>query len=675
MANLKFGVATSNDGFTSFGTAAFNDLPPARIVRELIQNSLDAAVEGAETTAKVRFKVDTLRKEDVPDLEGFVDAFNKAVDHQTMIGDGVLPDAAEEVVSRIQRGLNSIDEGEGKLLVVVDNGVGLDKKRMNSLLADGASGKPNSASGSYGVGHLAPIALSDIRYMLYGGVTRDGHRIVCGKTILAPHPGEKSLNDAKGFLVDGFANGLDGNLYYFLESKAHPKLVTRHLDALLEEHGHGCAVLIPAFNNFRSGGMSLWDIVSKVVAYNFAPAIHQGKLVIEVVETGDPVLLDDTSMASILEQEQDRVRAARSDSFFVGLRPSGQYAYSILRAITASESQVVLVNGDAVRVNLLLPSSSGVSRIDLFRNGMWITDSIPGLRQADFANRQPFHAVITVDANDGGETHRLIRKAEGPMHDKLSTALLSSLEQDTLRQVFSNIADWINGQVPPLGTEEFTVNDFLLVNTGDDDTGGSKSFSFWGDPVAMSSRTVNQVPAMRPSPGPGPGPGPGPNPGPGPGPDPGPGPAPGPGPVPSPDPVRQRRPAHPLPFRSAVIREGGDKLVGSVTSASDIPEAWLTLRVDENVDPTCDRIWQDEDLFLKVFQISPAESDGPPLESAIVRGGQFVKIMGIKAGTKYEVEAEYDIPTELGSVVQRPVIRLEIYRPPTVQGSRQGATG
>ena len=55
MTTLKFGQTVSAKGFTSLETSSFNDLPPARIIRELIQNSLDAAAEAKERTAVVRF--------------------------------------------------------------------------------------------------------------------------------------------------------------------------------------------------------------------------------------------------------------------------------------------------------------------------------------------------------------------------------------------------------------------------------------------------------------------------------------------------------------------------------------------------------------------------------------------------------------------------------------------
>ena len=650
MATLQFGTANSNDGFTTHNTASFNDLPPARIVRELIQNSLDAAVEAGEPAAHVAFRVDAVRRGDIPDLRGYTRAFQKAVDYQTGRNDGELPDPAQEVVNRIRSGLDDIKAGSARMLSITDNGVGLDIKRMNSLLSDGASAKSASASGSYGVGHLAPMALSDIRYVLYGGMTADGNRIAGGKAVLAPHPGKERLNDGKGYLINGFKDGRNGNLYDFLNATQQPRPVAKILDAIGNDWGHGCVVLIPAYNNFRNDGMlPLWDVVSKVAAYNFAPAIHHGKLILQVQENDNHHRLDAISLRDILERDKDGVRAARSDTFFAGLRPSGQNAYSILQALTNGESHQVAAAGGEAQISLLMPSLSGYPRIDLFRNGMWIAESIPGLGQADFASRQPFHAVIRIDATNGGKLHRLIRKAEGAMHDSLSLSLLSKPEQTKLRQALARIADRIREITPEINTDEYTVDDFLLVNTGNGGSGGQESFSFWGTPTAVSRRSGAQVrivddpdPSPDPKPGPGPGPGPGPNPNPNPNP---------------------RRATRPLPFRSAVVPDGNGKLVGSVTSTTDFAETWLTILVDENADFTCDRIWQDEGVTVKSFRIAPADGNGPELASEITDKGRFVKIHGIAADTEYEVRVEYDSPQELASVIAHPVLRLELHRP------------
>ena len=659
MAKLQFGSTVSPKGFTSFSTASFNEAPPAKIIRELLQNSLDAVAEDGESEAKVHFQVDPIGLGDVPDLKGYNGAFEKARAHWTQDGKK-LTDASQEVVNRIESGLDAIRNGQAKLLSVVDNGIGLDAKRMNALLGDGAGEKQDNMSGSYGVGHLAPMALSDIRYMLYGGITRDGKRITCGKAVLASHPSNKQLNDSEGYLIKGFRNGLDGNPYEFLE-KQHPRVVTKRLNEISKEWGHGSAVMILAFNNFRSEETPLWDIVSKVAAYNFTAAIYRGKLIIEVREAGKAQRLDAESLPGILEQDKDRTRASRAGSPFAGLRPSGQNAYSALKALDDGDTQRVKVNGGYVRISLLLSSPNGYPRIDLFRNGMRITDDIPELRRGDFVSREPFHAVIEIDAEDSGELHRLIRKAEGPMHDSLSLNLLSSRERDSLLQELAKIKEWINQQVPEAGSEEYTVDDMLLVNTGDGGQ-GRESFSFWGTPSPVSRRSSTQSmvdPAA---------------------PDDPPSPAPDlvPDSVPPSSPRSQperERPSRPLPFQSAVVPDGNGRLIGSIRSSSNFPETRLMLRVDENVDFTCDRVWQDEEVTVRSFHIALAEGDGPSPQAEIIANGRFVKIHEIAADTDYEVRVEYNAPPELASVVDRPVLRLELHRSPPKPHTHQTPNG
>ena len=123
------------------------------------------------------------------------------------------------------------------------------------------------------------MVLSDIRYMLYGGLTKDGRRIACGRAILASHLGKKGLVSAEGFLIKDFnTNGRDGRFYDFLDEGSHPKLIADRLDEIKREWGHGCVIMIPAFNYFREREKSLWNIVSRVVAYNFSSAICRDKL-------------------------------------------------------------------------------------------------------------------------------------------------------------------------------------------------------------------------------------------------------------------------------------------------------------------------------------------------------------------------------------------------------------
>ena len=126
-----------------------------------------------------------------------------------------------------------------------------------------------------------------------------------------------------------------------------------------------------------------------------------------------------------------------------------------------------------------------------------------------------------------------------------------------------------------------------------------------------------------------------------------------------------------MPFTSAVAPNGDGRLSASIVSQLDVPEAWLVLRVDENTDVTCDRIWQDEDVSIASVSINVAEGHGQALESAVASGGKVVKLWGMSENTTYELDIEYTTPLDLASSVGTPVFRLELHRPPTPAEPRE----
>ena len=657
MTTLKFNPATADRGFTQYITSGFNEASPVKIVRELIQNSLDGAVEAGEACAIVRFRVFRIDASDVPDIGGYKRAFERAVAYCDP-----LSDAAAEVVHRVKLALAMLGAGHARLLSVMDNGVGLDSDKMHSLLGDGAGTKSPELAGSYGVGHLAPIATSDLRYLLYGGVTEDGNRIASGKAILASHRGGKGpLRDAEGYLIDGFNRGSSGKLYRFMADRDHPPVITRCLDEIETEWGHGCAILIPAFNNFKSFGTrppSLCEVVFKVGAYNFGSAIHRGNLVLEVCadgggeQDGSMDKMDKYNLADFLEKEKSGIRVARSDSFFAGLRPSGRRAAGVLAALTGGARHPVSLEGGQVTISLHEETDVNYCGVDLFRNGMRITDSAPFLTRADFANLRLFHAVLEVDAEGGGDLHRLIRKAEGPMHDKLELKLLKDSERPRLEMALRGVGDWIREHVPAISTDTYTVDDILLVDTGDSSQPGRQNFAFWGTPTPITRRHVQftatenaddsagvQDRTENSSGGAGA--------------------------------AGRQTPTAPLPFQSVIAPEGRDMLVGSFMSMEDCRGVKVIVRLDENADSTCDRVWEDEDIALKNFWIASEASGGKVIACTITSDRRWAEIPEIKAGENYSIKIEHaPLPADLVAAVRHPVLRIDLYKPKKSSGDK-----
>ena len=488
VAKLDFQPGTWT-GFTPTGVAGFSDVQPERIVRELIQNSLDAAAEVDESVARVCFRLREIQTDDIPGICDYEEELGKVRKTQTGRSSGGLPDHAREVLRRMDEAL----EWEScQILVVTDNGIGLDPSRMGALLSDGTSVKGIQAAGSYGNGHMVSLPASDLRYVLYGGV-RKGRRIGSGHAILASShtPGEMKIpTSGNGYYIVGH-DGWSGN-YVYPEGAEVPSVIGRELDRLEREWGHGSAVIVTAFNGFRKelDGRELWRIVARAAAFSFFAAIEEGSLEVscEYVDEDDvsrvEVLTRD-SLGDVLRRHRGEKRAKKG-SFLSGSR--AYHAWTTVR--TGSKHTIATGLGD-VTLHLKESVDEGMTRVELCRNGMRIVDqgNIPGFFN-QFREKDPFHAVLTLDSAVGRDLHRLVRKAEGPLHDTLSPNLLQPEERKDLRAAFAEIRSWLKERVAQASSKSYSPDDFLVVESDRGIVGlgaGKSKLSLWGTPEARAA--------------------------------------------------------------------------------------------------------------------------------------------------------------------------------------------
>lgn len=638
-------------GFTGLTTAMFNDVSPARILREILQNSLDAAMEADEETANVRFKISFLEHGDLPDISGYEQAFRAAVKYHEDDNDGRLPDPALQVVETVQSAIEDVKAGRHYMLSVLDNGVGFDEKRLTAVLGDGSGAKQEGSAGSYGVGHFAAVSASDLRYVLYGGVSRKGKRIASGFTILAGRSGRRNPLSARGFLVNKLLDGTHGKLFSFATGKEIPPIIRDALDRIRRDWRQGSVVMIPAFNYFGSEDEWLAGIVTRVAAFNFSVAIYAGKLVVEVDEEqldgGTITRVDRSNLGNILEEESQRRRAFRSDTWYRGLRPAGQDAWGAYQAISRGKRALVSTPIGQAQVHILTPAPTGRTRLDLFRNGMWITENVPGLRPTAFADWETFHAVVI--PVQGSELHRLIRKAEGAMHDRLSPNLLKRPEREHLETACRGIEARIKTEVPKRPTTEtYTPDDFLAISSGGDGNGGGAgSYSMLGRPVVVQSARLTQIRTDGTD-----------------------------GKETKIEKEGQRgagakarrrhgrdattRRSRPLPFRSTAVPSGKGRYNIEIECEEILHEVLLRFRIDENTDATCDRLWPDEEIVLRSFKATGR--DGTELSGELEDGNTTIRLRGLAADA-YKIAIEYDVPAGFDDAVQAPVFRVDFHKP------------
>ena len=657
LPDLHFGPG-SNDGFTPAGIAAFDDLRPAAVVRELIQNALDAARSGDIPRAVVRFRLTRMRRDALPGIERYASVFDKAIKTQQSLGGG-LSRQAELVVERIRGALN---RDELEVLSVLDNGIGLDEKRMNALLSDGLSIKEGNATGTYGNGHSTAIPASDLRYLLYGGITADGRNTGAGHAVIASHrkKGEAHCRAAHGFFIRGFRAGAD-TLYEYATGDDVPPLIAQDLDSIREANSHGTVVIIPAFNNFLEKD-SLWNMVSQAASANFFVAIEEGQLEVTVEDdrpgeepkTGD---LNKITLRKVLETHKEQRRAA---AFLNGRR-----AFEAHRAYETGNRRRIATSAGKIDIRLH-ENVAGNTRIDLCRNGMWITDDrrIPGFQQK-FTDQAPFHAVLSLNAQDGQNLHEYLRLAEGPLHNSIAVKRLPDRKAKALRAALREIVEWILENTPKVQSSSYVPPDYLSLDFGDaggkgGSGNGGRRKVFWGAPIPITRNPSRQLHLLSHDPD-----------------------SEEEGErerggrrrkVPNPRSLdrTRRRPALPTIFQAASCPAGPSRRRILIECPNGCPDAQLRLVPDEALDATCERPGQDPYV--------PAVLSNVVVNGKTVGKSELVvwddDVVGVRLGdlaanSSIEVETDYRLTGDFTDL-PNPSLRVEVFR---TSRDQQGDSG
>ena len=463
-AQLHFPPTAKIDGFTNAVTSG--SVYAEGVVRELLQNALDAAIS-ADRRAEVHLTVASIDVADVPGFAEYQTAFDAAFDER-LSDRGQFTSDEDNAIGRI---LEVMDVGEANVLFCRDNGIGLDDERMRAVLSQGNSDKPSKGAGSFGLGHLAAFAASDLRYVLYAG-TRVTDDVISGHAIVATHPtGDESASRRS---ADGYWAIPEEpfNLKKARFGRIVPPMLEEQV-SLIEDSGTVVAIL--GFNHFREPEpeTAFRDIV-RVAAVNFLGAIQTGKMVVRVSdETFDAdQVIDQRTLERCLAKIRKQKRSRRGAGG--GWLP-GEQAYRAYETLHQGEElSVPPLDGDApdpsVRVFFRSLPSNERPRVQVFRDGMWITHRAPHLEHHVFGKAKPFDAVVLL-ADPGSERkgtlYDLVRGAEGPAHRHLERRRLKAESQRRLATKLKSLARILTEHAGTLADDEGFAPDGFAVFPGD----------------------------------------------------------------------------------------------------------------------------------------------------------------------------------------------------------------
>ena len=629
-------------GFTQFGMAGFRDINPSVIVREFIQNSHDALLDTRQRKAVVRFKAEEILTADIPGIGSYKAAFKKAVQRREKENGGNLTDQEKIIADRIREALRRRKQD---ILIVSDNGIGLDKDSMRAILTDGMSLKKDGAGGAFGNGHLAPFPTSDLRYLLYAGINA-GRWICSGHAVLASHRDGRTSRSANGYYINGHA----GDAHKYPGKSQCPPLIKKVLHDIEKRSDHGTAIIVTAFNNFRDTRPALKDAIAEAATCSFFPAIYDRKLEI-IVDTQDE---EWTLNRLNLQDTLDKYREKKRNKDFL----SGHKANASFEALSDNTGEEIEVMGGKVRMHVARPAPTGRTRVNLFRNGMWITNSdsptggIPCLYN-QFGKYESFEALILVSAKTSREFHDLIRLAEGPRHNSLDLRAVPEEDRRKLRGAFADLRDWFRQQAREVTDEPYSPSDFLSFpgGTGEDGAGRAPGMGGVLTPFYRRSpghqrhadlsgtnergqgkgkKTGKKRVGTRSG--------------------------------------TRKRPVLPACFTAVATPQGPGKQKIRIHCMQDCDNLELRLFLNENQDPTTDRIWGD-----RVAKIASAMIDGIPVADEVLAntGTSGLRLGSLKEDTNTEILLEVEIDGTMSNA--GPSFRIEIEE--TADAGDEGKAG
>lgn len=474
------------DGFNEPGIEHFAGSPIRHLAREVNQNASDAGETG---TVVVKILHREVVVAEIPNIDELI--INLKSCHE-----------ASKLESRkaqifFESALAELGKKKISVLEISDyNTRGMAGPSTNGspfyafMKAKGQSRKEHAdASGSYGIGKFAPYAVSKIRTIFISTVYEEKKgkfvQLTQGKSILMSHDQDGKRKQGVGFWgIKERCQPVEG-----VNSKL-PTWIQRanKISALSSSKGSKLTILcFDAAKNWQ-------EQLAVSVAENFFGAILDGNLQVEIE---DKFVLDrkavsdffnSGSIKALIEKEKLKGEPEQFDNcrnYLATMRGGTEVITEESEMQHLGLCQVKILIGEG------LPK-----KVCALRNGMFITDSLAGLK--NFSDFKEFVAVFHCQSKKGNE---LLRAMEPPRHDDFEPDRLPTREEQLKgKAALRDLAVWIRDMLKrhakdPVSevTEIDELKDFFGDEGNGDSGAGAEEINPYGE-VIIRAKPISTKP-------------------------------------------------------------------------------------------------------------------------------------------------------------------------------------
>lgn len=496
-------VDTANqwDGFNHSGMQHFAGNPIRSLAREIIQNSLDARKTESEPVV-VKVKIKDIPVSSIPNLEELkatISLCDKVSSKEGRKAEIFFREAKKQLGKKNVQILEISDHNTHGMKGPSDNGTPF----YAFTKAPGQSKKPSdTASGSYGIGKFAPYTVSKLRTIFLSTVYLDDSgnsvQLTQGKSILMSHDVDGDRKQGTGYWgVKERCNPIEGL------DDAIPEWLSRASNKDELDKSLGSTLSIVCFDA-KEG----WkDMLIVSILENYFAAIWDGQLTVEIgdFELNKKAISTMYSQVYISKVTPVIESEKNEPEQFIH---SGHYLNAYSKGVEGIEffeerSQTTHLGLCELRI---LVGDGLPKKVCALRNGMFITDSLSGLKR--FSDFKEFVAVFVCHDAKGNE---LLRAMEPPRHDDFEVELLTTKEeQDKGRKALREIAKWVkkclsrHAKDPVSDVTEIDELKDFFGEEGDSDTGkAATEVNPFGEVVIRAKPIKHKVQSVKDLIGPG----------------------------------------------------------------------------------------------------------------------------------------------------------------------------
>lgn len=401
-------------GVSDAGIETFTGTEIQSLAREICQNSLDAAVEGSDSTVRVDFEQYRISSSEIPGYEQYASKIKKAYDYWSKKN-------SEKTLKVLTKALNSINKQNTIVLRISDfNTTGLshpyedNDEGWNALTKlDGGATKTGDKAGAFGIGKNAPFTNSDYRLVFYRTLNEAHETAAQGMSRFISFP--EDLSDSMNTMTTGIG-------YYGNPQGNLPVGSISELEQLYKRSEMGTDVFVYGFN---AGAEWDRDVINEVLE-NFLMSIHKNLLRVTVADKK----IDSSTLSRYLGTYNAKIKNAYW-YYQVLVRPETKVFTKDFHGLGTLKLSVLVDSSEKLNRKILITRSSGMKLFALGNMSRIIS----------------FSGILEME---GKELNEFFREMETPAHDKWLPSRYST--NVSLAKEYNNeLKDWIRDSIQTLG--------------------------------------------------------------------------------------------------------------------------------------------------------------------------------------------------------------------------------